>query len=137
MTREELREHCDKQVEACLDWHRVSGKPLGLVYEEHKLVLDLLDQDADKDKRLEELLESLQTANKTNETLIKLLEGKRNVGKWLVNKEKDMVCCPFCMDKQKIGEAEVRLLDTAFAGFRFCRYCGAMMVGGEVEDGSN
>ena len=77
MTREELKEHCEKQVEACLDWHKVSGKPLGKVYEEHKLVLDLLDQDADKEKRLEELLESLQTANKTNETLIKLFEGKQ------------------------------------------------------------
>lgn len=44
MTREELKQHCEKQVKQCEMWaeykHEVPG---GKVYEEHKLILELLD----------------------------------------------------------------------------------------------
>lgn len=46
MTREELREHCKKQVESCEMWARHNGEePSEKVYEEHKLILELLDQE--------------------------------------------------------------------------------------------
>lgn len=51
----------------------------------------------------------------------------RKKGKWIVNKERDTICCPYCHDKQKIGKDEVELLKTAFTGFKFCKYCGAEM----------
>lgn len=51
MTREELKAHCLKQIEDCEMWARVKGKePSGKVYEEHKLILELLDQDTALDK---------------------------------------------------------------------------------------
>lgn len=46
MTREELREHCEKQVENCEMWARCIGEePHGKIYEEHKLILELLKQE--------------------------------------------------------------------------------------------
>lgn len=46
MTREELKEHCRKTVEQCEMWaiHR-GEEPSGKVYEEHKAVLDILEQE--------------------------------------------------------------------------------------------
>lgn len=44
MTREELKEHCLKQIENCEMWAKFHGEqPHGKVYEEHKLILELLD----------------------------------------------------------------------------------------------
>jgi predicted Zn-ribbon and HTH transcriptional regulator len=46
MTREELKAHCEKQIEMCEFWAIVKGeKPSGKVYEEHKLILELLKQE--------------------------------------------------------------------------------------------
>ena len=46
MTREELKEHCEKQIENCEMWARCKGEePHGKVYEEHKLILELLEQE--------------------------------------------------------------------------------------------
>lgn len=46
MTREELKKHCLKQVEACEMWAKHNGEePHGKVYEEHKLILELLEQE--------------------------------------------------------------------------------------------
>ncbi len=51
MTREELREHCKKQIRACEMWaHSQGERPLGKVYEEHKLILELLEQEHVLDK---------------------------------------------------------------------------------------
>lgn len=45
MTREELKEHCKKQIEMCEMWaHNKGEEPNGKVYEEHKLILELLEQ---------------------------------------------------------------------------------------------
>jgi hypothetical protein len=64
---------------------------------------------------------------KENYALMKLDEHK--TGKWIVNEERDTICCPFCNDKQKIGKDEVELIYTAFTVFKFCRYCGAKLEG--------
>lgn len=46
MTREELKEHCKKQIEMCEMWAKARGEnPSGKVYEEHKMVLELLEQE--------------------------------------------------------------------------------------------
>lgn len=46
MTREELKAHCKKQVEMCEMWAKAKGEqPCGRIYEEHKLILELLEQD--------------------------------------------------------------------------------------------
>ena len=47
MTREELKEHCLKQIESCEMWAKFHGEePHGKVYEEHKLILELLEQES-------------------------------------------------------------------------------------------
>ena len=46
MTKEELKEHCLKQIEACEMWAKHKGEePHGKIYEEHKLILELLEQE--------------------------------------------------------------------------------------------
>lgn len=56
MTREELKEHCKKQIESCEMWAKAKGEePSGRVYEEHKLILELLEQESIIDKIEEEL----------------------------------------------------------------------------------
>jgi hypothetical protein len=45
MTREELKRHCEKQIEECERWSKHKGEePHGKIYEEHKLILELLEQ---------------------------------------------------------------------------------------------
>lgn len=47
MTREELKAHCEKQIEMCeIRAIRMNEKPSGKVYEEHKLILELLEQES-------------------------------------------------------------------------------------------
>ena len=52
MTKEELKAHCEKQVRACeMVWAHCQGeRPHGKVYEEHKLILELLEQEPILDK---------------------------------------------------------------------------------------
>lgn len=46
MTREKLKEHCQEQVRHCEMWAKLNGeKPQGNIYEEHKLILELLNQE--------------------------------------------------------------------------------------------
>lgn len=62
MTREELKNHCEKQIEMCEMWAIAKGeKPGGKVYEEHKLILELLEQEPCEDAISR--AEALQTIN--------------------------------------------------------------------------
>ena len=46
MTREELKKHCQKQIEGCEMWAKYKcEEPHGKIYEEHKLILELLEQE--------------------------------------------------------------------------------------------
>lgn len=45
MTRKELREHCEKQIRICEIWSNAAGVPKGKIYEEHKLILELLEKE--------------------------------------------------------------------------------------------
>lgn len=45
MTKEELKRHCEKQIEHCELWAKQNGEePCGNIYEEHKLMLDVLER---------------------------------------------------------------------------------------------
>ena len=58
MTREELKKHCEKQIEMCEMWAIHKGeKPSGKIYEEHKLILELLEQESVLDKIRTEIKE--------------------------------------------------------------------------------
>jgi hypothetical protein len=49
MTREELKAHCLNQIEMCKTWAIGKGEePSGKIYEEHKLILELLEQEPKK-----------------------------------------------------------------------------------------
>lgn len=47
ITKEELRKHCIKQIEQCEKWAKHMGETHvnSKVYEEHKLILELLEQE--------------------------------------------------------------------------------------------
>ena len=63
MTREELKVHCLKQIENCEMWARHNGEePHGKVYEEHKLILELLEQELVLDKIKAEILDEAEYA---------------------------------------------------------------------------
>lgn len=68
MTKEELREHCEKQVKACEMWAKHRGQaPSGKVYEEHKLILELLEEN-------EDWQDYIDKANQTNSRLVQVIE---------------------------------------------------------------
>ena len=85
MTREELKEHCEKQIENCEMWARYKGEePHGKVYEEHKLILELLEQEPILDKIREQIKSDLRGVEITlevlaeNDPLIPKMEGAKD-----------------------------------------------------------
>ena len=55
MTREELKAHCKRQIEGREMWAKHRGEePSGKVYEEHKFILELLEQES-YDKYIKEI----------------------------------------------------------------------------------
>ena len=51
MTRGELKAHCEREIEMCEFWAIGKGeKPSGKIYEEHKMILELLEQVSALDK---------------------------------------------------------------------------------------
>jgi len=78
MTREELKRHCLKQIEDCEMWARLKGEePHGKIYEEHKLILELLEQESviDKIKSIvTEWKNDTWTDNLSYECMIKVAE---------------------------------------------------------------
>ena len=70
MTREELKEHCKKTVEQCEMWaiYR-SEEPSGKVYEEHKAILDILEQEP-CDDAISRVLERMWNCRGKNATSI-------------------------------------------------------------------
>lgn len=76
MTKKELKEHCERQIECCEMWTRQCGeKPHGKIYEEHKLILDLINELQDKSYELwKESYEEEHLRNIRLEEKIKALE---------------------------------------------------------------
>lgn len=81
MTRKELREHCKKTVESCEMWAKAKGEePSGKVYEEHKLILELLEQEPIIDKIMEEIeqvksIMNEEIINNNRKELINFING--------------------------------------------------------------
>ena len=79
MTREELKEHCEKQIEMCEMWAISKGeKPSGKIYEEHKLILELLEQEPILDKiraEIESKREEVSNKNSENNELQAFFHG--------------------------------------------------------------
>ncbi len=68
MTKEELKQHCEKQVKMCEEWAKGNGRePSGKIYEEHKLILELLEENEDFQNYIDK-------ANHTNSQLIQIIE---------------------------------------------------------------
>lgn len=76
MTKEELRAHCEKQVKMCEEWAKGNDRePSGKIYEEHKLILDLINELQDKSYELwKESYEEEHRRNIRLEEEIKALE---------------------------------------------------------------
>lgn len=67
MTREELKEHSERQIKCCEMWARNNGgEPHGKVYEEHKLVLDLIKAQEQHEDCIEKLDKIKQIVNAWN-----------------------------------------------------------------------
>ena len=77
MTREELKKHCEKQIENCEMWAKYKGeKPSSKVYEEHKLILELLEQEPILDRVREEIVDTLYVDSLIFGELIDFRNGK-------------------------------------------------------------
>lgn len=136
MTREELKEHCKKQVEHCELWAKQNGKePQGNIYEEHKLILELLEQQPSEDcvsrkdviNYIRTLACDLSYWSVTDE-VVKDIESlppvtpTRKKGKWEYDAYKDRTKghCNRCGHFMRYGEKT-----------KFCPDCGAEMEGEE------
>lgn len=152
MTREELKEHCEKQIEMCEMWAIAKGEePRGKVYEEHKLILELLEQQrcekcismADVEQTIEDNILCYTHSDQDSDTechrairaafrmlrkdLRKLppVTPKISTGKWIY-KNYNWYCSECgCTPKTLgyIGDAEFMK-----EHFKFCNHCGAMML---------
>lgn len=47
--------------------------------------------------------------------------------KWMINKNRTMAKCPNCKFTLR-DKDEIRLLGTFIAGYRYCPYCGKLLV---------
>ena len=140
MTREELKVHCEKQIENCEMWARCKGeKPSGKVYEEHKLILELLEQEPCEDCiSRQAVIEGLRTCYDTEtkeysdgsqwinyEDAVAEMENlpsvtpQPKIGRWIFDEILDKHY--YCSECKSIG---VNYWD-------YCPYCGAKM---EVEE---
>jgi hypothetical protein len=62
MTREELKAHCERQIEMCEMWAMGKNeKPSGKIYEEHKLILELLEQAVKAESVLDKIREQIKS----------------------------------------------------------------------------
>lgn len=114
MTREELKRHCLKQIEGCEMWARYKGEePHGKVYEEHKLILELLGQ---------EPLEVGKLPPVTQEPKTVLYSGDGYANGYMVY---DMAECPNCGYEYEESDKDW--------GLSFCPNCG-QSLNWEIED---
>lgn len=93
MTREELKAHCERQVKACEQWAHARGeKPSGKIYEEHKLILELLEQD--------DVIDKIRT--EIEDTYINLSYKENRKATWGLRKALEII------DKNKAKSKEER-----------------------------
>ena len=129
MTREELKAHCIRQVEQCERWAELKGEePSGKMYEEHKLILELLDQAPCEDAiSRQAVLDLINTDWKYEGLEIEISNlpsviPQPKTGRWIDRWDKIFLCenkdCSIC------GY-------TAQTRYNFCPNCGAKMIESE------
>lgn len=147
MTREELKKHCQKQIENCEMRERYLQKrfgttgeeqPHGNVYEEHKLILELLEQEPCEDAVSRQavldgvdryIYKSQSTGTQDDfysfaELVVKALPPvtpKPRTGKWIPTQHFDEWYCP-------TGVCSNCGIEYIY-GLPFCPACGAKMEG--------
>ena len=62
MTREELKAHCKKEIEMCEFWAHGKDEELNnsKIYQEHKLILELLEQEESVFDKIKQTREEIQ-----------------------------------------------------------------------------
>ena len=111
MTREELKEHCLNEIKMCEIWARRNGEEsCRKVYEEHKLILELLEQESRKGHWID---------TKENST---------NTRGQIIHE----VICSECN-----GIAYFRSIGNKYIGANICPNCGADMVEPQKSEGRN
>lgn len=134
MTREELRNHCIRTVELCELFAIDKGeKPKGKVYEEHKLILDILDTEPCEDcisrEQARELMYSKQDAlTEYDLDSLPSVTPARKRGKWIYPNVPAQY-----VDGQECSECGYSVYGVV--DYKYCPNCGAKM---EVDvEGSN
>ena len=112
MTKEELKNHCKSQIEQCETWSKwKKERPHGRVYEEHKLILELLDE---------------------NKLLVETLnECSRKRGKW-INKSHTSDCGIKFVASECTCCGKKTFFDCDQLVYNYCPNCGSFMEN-EVE----
>jgi DNA-directed RNA polymerase subunit RPC12/RpoP len=139
MTREELKTHCLKQIEGCEMWARYKGEePHGKIYEEHKLILELLEKEPCDDcvsrKTALKKAKSYNTDGWDSYTPLVVdvedieelpqVTPMRPKMRWIDHSDEGYVECPKC------GSATN--CDDNITALHFCFSCGAEMRGEEI-----
>lgn len=121
MTKEELRTHCMVQIDQIETWARWKGEiPHGKVYEEHKFILELLDEN-------KLLVETLNDCSRKRGKWIKI--GDRGFGV-----TDTVICkCSECEYKTEFRgkfDGHKLVIDPKHA-HKYCPSCGSKMENGE------
>ena len=119
MTREELKEHCEKQIEMCEMWAISKGKkPSGNIYEEHKLILELLEQEpCDGAVNRQAVLNTLDNMDKA-------LNEDRTVENYKELLKECYEVLPSVTAQQKTGHWIKDYDNSALDGLYHCSVCG-------------
>ena len=152
MTREELKRHCLNQIESCERWARLSGQePYGKIYEEHRLILELLEQEPVKDIKeyykdiwdcdinhpryedtVAEIVETsyrsgyVQGVENTAKEFRFELEQEPKTGHWIAQ---DIHNCHTDFKCSECGyiHSFMHIYGEPTADYTYCPYCGAKM----------
>lgn len=146
MTREELKEHCKKQIEMCEFWAKAKGEnPCGKVYEEHKMILELLEQEPCEDAVSRAELKKWLDINFSFGGALRKLElfdrldrdlpsvtPQPKIGNWITHEEKFNALGMAVKGGVKCSECGYTTHNTLHmelgCPFKFCPNCGAKMI---------
>ena len=142
MTREELKKHCLKQVEDCEMWARFKREePHGKIYEEHKLILELLEQEPCEDAISRQAVLKIQANYAEHIGATKFWQMRDDIralpsvtpqqetGKWI--NQGDYAECSNCGANSGV---QYNGVEPVPFNTRYCHNCGAKMT---ESDGEN
>lgn len=140
MTREELKSHCETEIARCEFWSNNDDEKVenSKIYQEHKLVLELLQQETCEDAvSREAVLEKINNIgvkgfvdyNSYSEMFdfvdtLPPVTPKQRTGKWIITSFTDRYICSECGHD----------LITQYKPDNYCSYCGAKMIFDRTDD---